>query len=135
MNRLLEIVGTKQQDARTVEDIEKSGVAAFMVGQFGVEVSLPASSGGRSMNYNIKFYEATGAMKSFSLTSKAAMEAANVNSISNSTNAILDARTKQQQAAADKTDELKRLERQSKILENKAKIQQYCAQLGISCPQ
>jgi hypothetical protein len=114
---------------------EVLGQSKIMVGQFGAEVSLPASSGGRSLNYALKFFEATGALKSFSLTSKTAMQAANVNSISASTNAILDARNKQLQAAADKADELNKVERQRKILEDEAKIKELCAQLQASCKE
>lgn len=129
----LESVGPKKSPQDTTVEIKKRAVAVIAVAQFGAEVSLPASSGGRSLNYNLKFFEATGALKSFGLTSKAAMQATNVNSMSTSTNAYLDAKLKQEQAAKAEADTLNKLERQRKILEDEAKIRELCAQLNIIC--
>jgi hypothetical protein len=123
------------KEGQAVVTTAHGGKAVIMVGQFGAEISLPASSGGRSLNYALKFFEATGALKSFSLTSKTAMQGAVVNSISSSTNAILDTKNKQTQEAANKADELARLERQRKILEERAKIQELCAQPEMNCQQ
>jgi hypothetical protein len=129
---ILEVVETKDQ--KEIVSAVKGGKAVIMVGQFGAEVSLPASTGGRSLNYVLKYYEATGALKSFGLTSKTAMQAAAVNSFSTSANAILDAKKKQEKDAADKADELNILERKRKILEEQTKIKDNCEKLGITCP-
>jgi hypothetical protein len=130
---LAELTTETATESDSKPKVELVNQARIMIGQFGAEVSLPASSGGRSLNYALKFYEATGALKSFSLASKSAIQAATINSVGTSTNALLDARNKQQQAEAQKTDELNKLERQRKILEDEAKIKELCAQLQVSC--
>ena len=127
---IVELVGPRKSQSDTAEVTTKA-VAAIVMGQFGAEVSLPASSGGRSLNYSLKFFEATGALKSFTLASKAAAQAAAVNSASSSTNAILDAKNKQAQAAKTAADTLTKLERQRQILEEEAKIKALCTQLGV----
>jgi hypothetical protein len=109
------------------------GEGGAAIGQFGEILSLPAKSGGRSLNYDLKFYEATGALKSFRLASKSAIQKGNVDTLSSSANAMLDAKLKKEQEEAKAADELNQLERRRKILEEQVKIRQACAALGIEC--
>lgn len=128
----LEMVDPKKGPGGSASAV-KGGKAVIMVGQFGAEVSLPASSNGRSLNYALKYFEATGALKSFSLASKTAMQGAVVDSLGKSANAVLDAKKQREKEESEKADELNRLERQRKILEEKAKIQELCGNPGMNC--
>jgi len=129
----LEIGGTGSAECLKEPGCKRGGAAALSIGQFGAEVSLPASSGGRSVNYTLKFFEATGALKSFSLASKAAIQAATVNSLTTTANSALDAKNKQAAADAAKADQLAKLDRQAKILQDQATIEKLCVQLQVSC--
>lgn len=94
--------------------------------QFGGLASLPASSGVRSLNYSLKFFEATGALKSFKLASKSAIQRSIIDAGSTSANALIDAKAKSE-------DELAKLEREAKILDAKKKIQGLCKDLNLAC--
>jgi hypothetical protein len=107
---------------------ESEGRAA--VAQLGEVFSLPSRPGGRSAAYELAFYEGSGALKSFKLESKAGLQKADIDALAGSANALLDARLKQEQAAEQAADELTRLERRRKLLEEEVKIREACATLG-----
>jgi uncharacterized coiled-coil protein SlyX len=96
------------------------------IAQFGFLASLPASVGGRSTAYTLKFYEATGALKSLNLTSKAVLTRGTADAIGANANTLVDARSK-----AD--DELTKLDHDSKVLANKVSIYNSCKTLNIAC--
>jgi len=111
------------------------GESGAAIAQFGHVVSLPASSGGRSLNYDLKFYEATGALKTFRLASKSAIQKGLADSLGDSTSALLDARIKKEREEAAESDELAQLERRRKLLEEQLKIRKACAELGLDCEE
>jgi hypothetical protein len=90
-----------------------------MIAQFGAVVSLPASAGGRTTGYKLKFYEATGALKSFDVTSKAILQKAAVDTAASQALSTYDAKVKA-------GDELALRERQ-------AKIYSACKTMNVTC--
>lgn len=102
------------------------GESRQQIAQFGLVASLPASSGGKSLNYALAFYESTGALKSFKLASKAVLQKATVDTISSQANTLIDAKKK-----AD--DELTVLDREQKILAAKKSIFDNCKALNLAC--
>ncbi len=99
------------------------------VGQFGPVVSLPATSGGRKTHYLAELHSATGAMRSFTLGSDAAIDKTIVSDIEAGATSLLDAREKRADAeqkrrdeAAAASDELTKLKREADILETQLRI-------------
>jgi hypothetical protein len=77
-----------------VDDTQKSyGGAVLSVAQLGTIISLPASRHSKSLTYNLGMVEATGALKSFALSTTGAVDAATVSSFGTSAGTVLDART------------------------------------------
>ena len=103
-----------------------------MVAQFGALGIFPADLGGKTVAFDTQFYEASGALKSFKLTSQPLLTKGVVEAVSTSTNALFDARNKQLEAASKAADELTQLERRRKLLEERKKIREYCEALGLS---
>lgn len=124
---------TRVEVAGAGDPAARLGEARAAIAQFGRVLSLPASSGGRSLNYDLKFYEATGALKSFRLASKSAIQKGVVDSLGSSTTALLDARLKREREEAAEADLLNQLERRRRILEEQVKIRKACAELGLDC--
>jgi hypothetical protein len=102
-----------------------------LVAQFGAIGALPAEFGGKALAYDLAFYDASGALKSLKLASQPMITKGVVDSLSASTTQLLEARSKQLEAAREAADELNQLERRRKLLEEKKKILDLCAQLGI----
>jgi hypothetical protein len=96
------------------------------IAQFGLVASVPASVGGRSTAYTLKFYEATGALKSFNITSKAILTKGTADTIGSNLNTLIDARNKA-------ADELTKLDHDAKVLSNKVTIYNSCKTLNIAC--
>ena len=83
----------------------------MMIAQRGKVVSLPASAGSWTTNYEIALYPSTGALKNFTLGSDALLQKSMFEDAEKAVTTITSA-----------NDELKRLERQQKILELQDKI-------------
>lgn len=84
-----------------------------LIAQFGHEVSLPASTGGRKTKYSISLYKDTGALRNIKLGSDSLIDKAIFKDVEKAGTTLLEA-----------TDDLKRLERQRKILEEIRKIRE-----------
>jgi hypothetical protein len=89
--------------------------ADIPVAQLGVTVPLPASTGGSRTRYKVGLHPEHGALKSFVLGSDAVLRGALLKSAGAAAGTVLDAK-----AAAG--DELKRLQRERAILEERKKI-------------
>jgi hypothetical protein len=96
------------------------------IAQFGTYASLPASTGGKSTAYALKFYEATGALKSFNVTSKAILQKGTADTLGAQVTTVADA----QRTAG---DELTKLNRQSQILVAKKAIYDNCKAMNMAC--
>ena len=83
--------------------------------------------------YSLQYYSATGALKSFDLTTKAAFTKGTIDSLSSSAGSILDAEKKAADAKAKAADQLNQLDRKRAILEDQVKILAACKNLGIDC--
>lgn len=83
----------------------------MMIAQRGKVVSLPASAGSWTTNYEIALYPNTGALKNFTLGSDALLQKSMFEDAEKAVTTVTSA-----------NDELKRLERQQKILELQDKI-------------
>jgi hypothetical protein len=131
---LIELEGTCAAGAATTA----CNVAAqpALLAQWGVEAALPAAG---SWSYTVSLYEATGALKTIKLSSKAALSPATIDSAFGVANTLLDAKAaadaaaqKKAAAAAAASDELTKLTRAREILEEQAKIRALCQDLNQS---
>ena len=104
------------------------GYADLMVAQRGIVAALPSSIGGNALTHNLQFYEASGALKNYTLVSKSNATKGVPDSVSASTNSLLDARNKQ--AAAEASAEFNSLKREAETLQYLLAKQQACAQLA-----
>jgi hypothetical protein len=104
-----------------------------VIAQFGITASLPASTGGKSTAYALKFYEATGALKSFNVTSKAVMGKSTADALGTDVTTLVTAKQAADQAQRTKQDELTVLDRQAKILTDKKAIYDNCKALNQAC--
>lgn len=97
-----------------------------MIAQLGVTASLPATTGGRTTAYTLKLYEATGALMSFSVTSKAVLQKGTADALGASLTSV---------AAANRaaSDELSSLDHLSKVMAAKKAIYQDCKELNQAC--
>lgn len=105
----------------------------LLVAQFGTLVALPASPGGKSAMYSLKYFAATGALQNFDLSTKAVLTKGTVDTLGSSAAAIVDARNKEAAQKKKEADQLNQLDRQRAILEDQVKIQQACQTLNIDC--
>ena len=81
-------------------DSEKTyGGATISVAQLGKVLSLPASRHSKSLTYNVGLIEATGALKTFTLGTTEALDAATITSLSSSAGSVLDAKNAADQKA------------------------------------
>jgi hypothetical protein len=103
------------------------------IAQFGTIASLPASTGGKTTAYTLKFYEATGALKSFNVTSKSVFQKATADALGADVNTLVTAKQAAAEAKKTKEDELTVLERQSKIMAAKKAIYDNCKALNMAC--
>ncbi len=96
------------------------------VAQYGVTVSLPASSGGRKTNYSLELSEVTGAMKNFSLGSEKLIQESMFDSVGGAVNSLIEGKKAEDAASETATqnanDELSKLMRRRQILEEQVKI-------------
>jgi hypothetical protein len=108
------------------------------IAQWGFATRLPdglvdKDNGGIKVSY----YEATGALKSIKVVSKARLNSSMVDNVAGSVMTALDAKLKADAEEAKKAkadaDELLQLQRQRQILEEKKKIKEACDFLKISC--
>lgn len=104
-----------------------------VIAQFGITASLPASTGGKSTAYALKFYEATGALKSFNITSKAVLGKGTADALGTDITTLVAAKQAAEQAQKTKNDELTGLDRQAKILADKKAIYDNCKALNMAC--
>ena len=105
--------------------------ARLPVGQFGKVFSLPATTGGKSTMFNLKFYEATGALKNFEVTSKAALTKGATDQFGSTVTSLMDAQKKREE----QDSEVSRLKKQRELLEERVKIRKACAELQIECEE
>ena len=105
--------------------------ATIQVAQFGVIAALPADLGGKAALMDMTFYESTGALKGFTLTSEPLITHGIVDSTLSPLNELLEARKTQHENAAKESDQLNRRERRRKLLEERNKILNLCATLQI----
>lgn len=103
--------------------------AYLMIAQHGILAALPSEMGGKSVAHDLKFYAASGALKSYTLASTPNLTPEMVNSLSTSANALLDARKAQREAEAADADPLNQLKRQQEVLNVLLAIQTACAEL------
>lgn len=110
---------------------------AALLAQWGVQASIPKA--GKDYAYAVTLYEATGAVKTIKLASKAALDAATIDAAFGIATTLLDAKDaadaearKKADAAAAAADELAVLTRSRQILDEKAKIKKLCAELGLT---
>jgi hypothetical protein len=99
------------------------GESRMMVSQFGSVMAVPESLGGKMVAYNMKFFEATGALKSYKLTSKPMLTKGVVDSLSSNVNAIVDDK---------RNDRLTQMQRQRQLLEEQQKIRKLCEELHVA---
>lgn len=114
----------------------KVAAQSAWLAQWGIEVGIPKA--GKDYAYQLSLYEATGAVKSIKLSSKANLDQATIDKAFGIANSLLDAsdaaaaeRQKAADAAAAAADELAVLTRDRQILEERAKIKTLCAQLEL----
>lgn len=108
-----------------------------LLAQWGTMHGVPKA--GRDYSYSLTMYEATGALKSIKLTSKAALDKGTIDSMFGIATTLLDAKDAATAAAkkkadeeAAKIDELTLLTRARQILDEKSKIKKLCAELGLT---
>ncbi|HZE70011.1 MAG TPA: DUF4831 family protein [Pyrinomonadaceae bacterium] len=75
------------------------------IAQLGLTASLPASTGGRKTEYKIDLFEASGALKNFTLGSDTAIQKSNLDDLQTAATTAIEAQ-----------DQLKKLERRQQIL-------------------
>jgi hypothetical protein len=112
----------------------RAGVAQYSpaIAQFGVVASLPATTGGRKTQYVTELFSATGALKSFKLSSEAMIDKAIVSDIEAGATSLIDANEKRRKAEREENDELNLLKRQADILEAQVRIK--AAQTALNPP-
>ncbi|MCC7157236.1 MAG: hypothetical protein IT161_21835, partial [Bryobacterales bacterium] len=93
----------------------------------------PASAGGRSVNYNLQLYDASGAMKSFELASTSVLNKGVIESLGGSAQTALAARLAAEEEARKKADPLAVLQSRQAYAESAAKLQKACAELKVEC--
>jgi len=108
-----------------------------LLAQWGIRAAIPKA--GKDWAYSVTLYEATGAVKSIKLSSKAALDKATVDAAFGIANTLLDAREtaeteaqKKADAAAAAADELAVLTRARQILDERAKIKKLCEELALT---
>jgi len=108
-----------------------------LLAQWGERMSIPKA--GKDYAYTLSLYEATGAVKSIKLTSKATLDKSTIDSAFGIATTLLDAKDtadaaakKKADEAATKADELNVLTRQRQILDEKSKIKKLCDELGLT---
>ena len=124
----LKLCGERPSDAKPEDpkpcDTVTTGKLA--IAQFGHTFSLPASTGGKTTAYALKFYEATGALKSFNVTSKTMLTKANADTLGSQATSLVT-------ASKTANDEVTKLDREAKILADKAAIFNACKTLNQPC--
>src|SRR5262249_23840487 len=103
---------TVEEDGATIPAAE----TRLMIAQFGLVAALPATVDSKTINYSLKFYEATGALKSFKLGSKPVLTKGTVDSLSGNLNSILDAEKKKADADKLAADQLTKRQRMRQLL-------------------
>jgi hypothetical protein len=108
-----------------------------LLAQWGVQAAIPKA--GKDWAYTVALYEATGAVKTIKLASKAALDKTTIDAAFGIANTLLDAKDtadaeakKAADAAAAAADELAVLTRSRQILDEKAKIKKLCVELGLT---
>lgn len=108
-----------------------------LLAQWGTQGEIPKA--GQDFSYNVALYEATGAVKSLKLTSKAALDSATIDKAFGIPTTLLDAKDAADAAKKKKTDEeaaavdeLNVLTRRRQILEEQAKIKKLCEEIGAT---
>jgi hypothetical protein len=108
-----------------------------LLAQWGERMSIPKA--GKDYAYTVSLYEATGAVKTIKLSSKAALDKATIDNAFSIATTLLDAKDtadaaakKKADDAAAKADELNVLTRQRQILDEKSKIKKLCDELGLA---
>ena len=103
------------------------GETRMMIAQFGLTAAVPSKLAAKAITHDLKFFDNTGALKSMTLTSSPLVTKGAVDSLSESANAVLDARNAQIEAEEEAADQLNQLERRKKILELQKEIEELCA--------
>jgi hypothetical protein len=107
-----------------------------LLAQWGLQVGIPKA--GKDYAYAIALYEATAAVKSIKLSSKASLDQATIDKAFGIATTLLDARDaaaaeakKEADKAASAADALTLLTRERQILEERAKIKKLCEELAL----
>jgi hypothetical protein len=123
--------------ARAVAFVKKGdtelGRSVVSIAQYGVVVSVPASTGGRKTKYALDLYESSGGLKNFVMGSDSLVKQKNIDDIAEATGTAIDAKGERKKAKAP-ADELDQLERQRKILEERKKIRDLNKDLENTSP-
>ena len=106
------------------QNSKEIGRSEALVAQFGTIVALPTSTGGRTTRYDLTLHPATGALKSFKLTSDPLVTTASVDALG----AAVVARETARDA---ENDQLALAEREKKILEAEKAIRTLREELGL----
>ena len=124
----LKLCGEKPVDAKPEDPkpCDTSTDGKLAMAQFGKTFSLPASTGGKTTAYALKFYEATGALKSFNVTSKTMLTKANADTLGSQATSLVT-------ASKTASDEVTKLDREAKIMGDKAAIYTACKTLNQPC--
>jgi hypothetical protein len=101
------------------------------IAQFGVVAALPESTGGRKSAVTAELYGATGALKTVTISSDAAVDKSLISDAETAAGTTIDALAADKEAKAASAVELAELEKKRKILEEKLKIQELEKQLTV----
>lgn len=115
-------------NAAVVTDSKTLGRAELSIAQLGAVLATPSDLGGKGVLHDTQFYESTGALKSYTLTTKSAVETGTVDSLGGIANTILAAREKEKEAEANA--DFNALTRASETAELLLKLQKACAELA-----
>ncbi len=104
-----------------------AGDALLTIAQRGIIAALPSDLGGKSFTHDLKYYQTSGALKSYTLVSKPLVDKGALDSLSGSVNELLDARNKQREAEANAG--FNAVKRETETLELLLKKQKACLEL------
>ncbi len=109
------------------------GAGVMAIAQLGTIASLPAKRNSKTLAYDLKFVEATGALKSFTLGTTGGIDSGVIDQLSTVSNSIVDARSKARDNEAASQDELNILKREAEILKLRDQICELRKKNGLTC--
>jgi hypothetical protein len=122
-----------QVKAEVCDNARIYGAAVLSVAQLGVVASLPAKRNSKTLEYDLKFIESTGALRSFTLGTSGGLDSKVIDEFSSVGNSILDARKAARDKEEEKQDELIILKRRQEILKLRDEICELQKKYGLTC--